>query len=252
MWGMDIYMKTNIGLQLYSLREKCGENFENVLKVLSNAGYDGVEFYSFFDIEANKMKQMLNNYSLKSMGTHTSIDVLKNDLDGLMRYSTTLESENVALAYYAAEDRDEWLRLGEILEKSGEKLRRNGINLMYHNHGHEFEPKFNGEMAENIILNNTSPENVSLELDCYWVKYADINPEEYLENNLNRIKTIHLKDMNKNEKKMTEVGTGIINCSGLYNICREAGFKWVVIEQDEIYLDPFESIKISIDNVRKF
>jgi sugar phosphate isomerase/epimerase len=245
-------MKIDIALQLYSLRGKCDENFENVLKSVSKAGYDGVEFYSFFDIEANKMKQMLNNYGLKSMGTHTNLDVLKNDLDGLIRYSTVLESEYVALGHYASEDRDGWLRLCEILEKSGEQLRRNGIKFMYHNHGHEFEPKFNGEMAENIILNNTSPKNVSLELDCYWVKYAGLNPEEYFKNNLNRIKTIHLKDMDKNEKKMTEVGTGINNCERLYNICREASFKWVVIEQDDIYIDPFESIKISIDNTRKF
>lgn len=245
-------MKPNIGLQLYSLREKCMENFENVLRKVSNAGYDGVEFYSFFDIEAGKMKQMLNSYNLKSMGTHTNIDILKNDLDGLLRYNTTLGSDYVTLGYYAAEDRDEWLRLSEILEKSGEKLRRNGFKCLYHNHGHEFEPKYNGEIAENIILSNTSPENVSLELDCYWVTCADTNPEEYLKKNLNRIKTIHLKDMDKNEKKMTEVGTGKINCQRLYNICNEAGFNWVIIEQDDIYIDPFESIKISIDNVRKF
>jgi len=245
-------MKIDIGLQLYSLREKCDENFENVLKEVSNAGYDGIEFYSFFDIDANKMKQLLNNYSLKPMGTHTSIDLLKNNLDGLMRYSTTLGSEYVALGIYTSEDRDGWLRLSEVLEKSGEQLRRNGFKFMYHNHGHEFEPKFNGEMAEDIILNNTSPENVSLELDCYWVKYAGLKPEEYLKNNLKRIKTIHLKDMDKNDKKMTEVGTGINNCGGLYNICREADFKWVVLEQDDIYIDPFESIKISIDNTRKF
>jgi sugar phosphate isomerase/epimerase len=245
-------MKTNIGLQLYSLREKCNENFENVLKQLSNAGYDGVEFYSFYDIEASKMKQILKSYDLKSMGTHTNLDVLTKDLDGLIRYMTTLESQYVGLGWYDSENRDGWLRFCEIFEKTGEKLRQNGISLMYHNHGHEFDPKFNGEMAEDIILKNTSPENVSLELDCYWVRYANLDPEVYLKNNLSRIKTIHLKDMDKNEKKMTEVGTGRNNCAGLYNICKDANFEWVLIEQDEIYIDPFESVKISIDNVRKF
>jgi len=247
-----VYMKSNIGLQLYSLRGKCDENFENVLNNISNDGYDGVEFYSFFDIEARKMKQMLKAYNLKPIGTHTNIDVLKKDLEGLIRYSTILESEYVSLAYHAAEDKDGWLRLCETLEKSGEKLRSNGFKFLYHNHEHEFENKFNGEIAEDIILKNTSPENVSLELDCYWLTYANLDPEVYLKNNLNRIKTIHLKDMDKNEKKMTEVGTGTINCAGLYNICKEAGFNWVIIEQDHIYIDPFESIKISIDNVRKF
>lgn len=62
---------------------------------------------------------------------------------------------------------------------------------------------------------------------------------------MNHAKTIHLKDMDEN-KKMTEVGNGIIDCPGLYNIC--AG---VIIEQDEIYIDKFESIKSSIINLKQ-
>ncbi len=245
-------MNPSIGLQLYSLREQCQVNFENVLKALSYDGYDGVEFYSFFDIEARDMKELLKKYNLKSMGTHTSIQVLQNDLEGLIRYNALLGSQYVTLAYYNGESKEDWLRLCELLEKAGGKLRSEGLHFMYHNHGHEFEPRFNGETAVDIILKNTSPENVSLELDCYWVKYVNLDPELYLKNNLSRIKTIHLKDMDKNEKKMTEVGTGIIHCPALYHICKEADFNWVIIEQDCMYIDPFESIKISIDNVRRF
>ncbi|MDF2986881.1 MAG: Xylose isomerase domain protein barrel [Eubacterium sp.] len=245
-------MKPEIGLQLYSLREKCSENFENVLKEVSKAGYDGVEFYSFFDIPAADMKEMLKRYNLKAMGTHTNTDILNNDLDKLIKYCNTLESEYVGLGMYTAEDRDGWLRFSEMAEKWGEKLRRNGISFLYHNHAHEFEPVFNGEMAEDIILKNTSPENASLELDCFWVTHAGLKPEEYLTENLSRIKTIHIKDMeNMQEKKMTEVGTGIIDCGKLYDIAARAGFKWVAVEQDNIYIDPFESIRISIGNLRK-
>lgn len=245
-------MKTDLGLQLYSLRDKCSENLENVFNHLSQGGYDGVEFYSFYDIEAGKMKQLLKKYNLKAMGTHTNVDVLKNDLEGLIRYLTALESKYATLAYFNSESKDEWLRLCELLEKAGEKLHNSGISLMYHNHGHELVPKFNGESAEDIILKNTSPKYVSLEVDCYWVKSADIDPEIFLRENMSRVKTIHLKDMDKNEKKMTEVGTGRINCKGLYNLCRDAGFEWVIIEQDDIFIDPFKSVKISADNVRRF
>lgn len=245
-------MGTDLGLQLYSLREKCGENFENVLKVLSDAGYDGAEFYNFYDIEGRKMKQMLGKYGLKPMGTHTSFEILKNDLDGLMRYGSALGMEYVGLAYYKSDKKDDWLRLCELLEKSGEILRKNGFTFFYHNHGHEFIPDFNGETAEQIILGNTSPENVSFELDCYWVKHAGADPVSYLKNNISRIKTIHLKDMDEKDGSMTEVGTGIIDCRSIYKICKEAGFKWVIIEQDDIIIDPFESVKISLDNVRKF
>lgn len=245
-------MKPDIGLQLYSIREKCSENFEKVLKEVSKAGYDGVEFYSFFDIDSQVMKGLLQKYKLKAMGTHTNTDILDNDLDGLIRYCNALETEYIALGWYDAGDRDGWLRLCEKAEKWGERLRRNGIRFMYHNHSQEFEPKFDGEMAEDIILRNTSPENVSLELDCYWVSYAGLNPAEFLEKNITRVETIHIKDMaDQADRRMTEVGTGIIDCGRLYDIAVKADFGWVAIEQDNIYIDPFESIKMSIDNLRK-
>lgn len=245
-------MKPDIGLQLYSIREKCEENFENVLKEVSKAGYNGVEFYSFFDINSDSMREILKKYNLKALGTHTSADILTNELDELIKYCYDLEIEYIGLAWYDSEDRDGWLRLCEKAEKWGEKMRRNGINFMYHNHAHEFEPKFSGEMAEDIILKNTSPENVSLELDCYWVTHAGLEAAEYLTKNISRVKTIHIKDMaDRTEKKMTEVGTGIIDCSRLYDISAQAGFKWVAVEQDDIRIDPFESIRISINNLRK-
>ncbi len=246
-------MKPEIGLQLYSIRGKCEEDFENVLKMVSSAGYDGVEFYSFFDIEAGKMKQLLGKYNLKTMGTHTNKDVLANDLDGLIKYLDTIGGRLAALAIYDSEDTDGWLRLAENMDKWGGRLGREGIKFMYHNHAHEFVPKFDGEMAEDILLKNTSPENVSLELDCYWVTHAGLNPEEYLSKNISRVKAIHIKDMKDNiHKKMTEVGTGIINCGKLYDMAGQAGFDWVAIEQDEIFIDPFESIKISVNNLRKY
>lgn len=245
-------MKPEIGLQLYSLREKCAESFENVLKEVSRAGYDGVEFYSFFDINSKDMKELLKKYNLKAMGTHTNADILDNDLDGLIKYCNYLETEYISLGWYDAEKKDGWLRLCEKADKWGERMRRNGIHFMYHNHAHEFEPKFSGEMAEDIILKNTSSENVSLELDCYWVTHAGLDAAEYLTKNISRIKTIHIKDMSdRTEKKMTEVGTGIIDCRRLYDISAQAGFSWVAIEQDNIYIDPFESIRISISNLRK-
>lgn len=245
-------MKTDIGLQLFSLRQKCEENLEDVLSALSCIGYDGVEFYSFYDIEAREMKKLLDKYNLKAMGTHTGIEALTTGLDDLIRYCTAIGCQYVTLAYYNSDTRDGWLKLCEILNKTGEKLRNGGLTLMYHNHAHEFDPCFNGEMPEEMILKNTSPENLSLELDVYWAKYAGVDPGQFLKANLSRIGTIHLKDMDKNERKMTEVGTGRIDCKGLYRICQDAKSDWVIIEQDIIYIDPFESVKISFDNVRKF
>ena len=245
-------MRPQIGLQLYSLRQQCGENLEQVLMKLAETGYDGVEFYSFYNFEANELKKLLDKYGLKSIGTHIGIEELKTGLDDLICYSTALGSKYVTLAYYNTEQQDGWLRLCEVLESAGEKLCEQGLSLLYHNHAHELIPDVHGERPLEIILKNTTPQNLSLEVDCYWVKHAGLDPVAYLQNNLGRVRAVHLKDMDKEERKTTEVGTGIINNAGLYQICAEAGFEWVIIEQDEIYIDPFASIKISLENVKKF
>lgn len=249
---MENKMETKIGLQLYSLRQQCNENLERVFAALSNTGYDGVEFHSFYDLAANDLKKLLDKYCLKPIGTHTGLEGLQTSLDDLIRYSTTIGSKDVTLAYYNSDHRDDWLRLCAVLESVGEKLRGYGLNLLYHNHAHEFIANLDGERPIDLILKLTSPQNLSLELDCYWVKYAGMDPEHYLKNNLGRVKTVHLKDMEKNKRKMTEVGTGIIDYAGIYKICAEADFEWVIIEQDDIEIDPWQSIKISLENVKKF
>lgn len=244
-------MKTKIGLQLYSLRQQCAANLEAVFKALATVGYDGVELCSLYGRKAADLKQLLAKYGLKAIGTHTSVETLQEGLDDLIRDSTTLGCAYVTLAYYHAAQKEGWLRLAALLERTGEKLREYGLRLLYHNHEHEFYPMVDGEKPMEILLENTTPQNLALEVDCYWVKYAGGDPEQFLCDHLGRVCTVHLKDMAKTARKTTEVGTGIINYAGISRLCAAAGLAWVIIEQDEIEIDLFTSVKISLENVRK-
>jgi sugar phosphate isomerase/epimerase len=245
-------LKSKIALQLYSLREECNKNFINVLKKVSEFGYDGIEFYDFFNYDAKELMKIISNLNLKCAGSHTSFEKLSDNLDEVIRYNTILKSEFIVLPCVSINSKEQCLSICEFMNKTGEKLQKYGFKFLYHNHDFEFTQNYNGEMVEDIILKNTSAENVSLELDCYWASYANIDPISYLTNNIDRIKTIHLKDMDRNKKEMTEIGTGRIPCDKIKNICENKGLDWIILEQDDIYIDPFESIKISINNTRSF
>ncbi|GJM82010.1 hypothetical protein HMSSN139_45060 [Paenibacillus sp. HMSSN-139] len=41
-------MKPQIALQLWSIREACGENFYEALQEVKKSGYDGVEFAGYY------------------------------------------------------------------------------------------------------------------------------------------------------------------------------------------------------------
>lgn len=244
-------MKAKLGLQLYSIREECEKDFLKTLTRVSEIGYDGVEFYSLFDSDVNNIGKLLKQIGLKSAGFHVEYEQLKNQLDEVLRWNSTLESEYIVLSELDCNTSEEWKSSAEFMNTIGQKLMNYGFKFLYHNHNHEFERIYEGNRALDILLSNTSKDKVSLELDCFWVKTAGINPVEYLQRNLNRVSTIHLKDMT-GDGIMTEVGTGIIDCASLIKTCDEAGFDWIICEQDDIRIDNFESIKISHDNARKF
>ena len=46
-----------LGLQMYSLRDVCKDNYEKALKFAAECGYQGVEFAGFFDIPAEEMEK---------------------------------------------------------------------------------------------------------------------------------------------------------------------------------------------------
>ena len=72
-----------------------------------------------------------------------------------------------------------------------------------------------------------------------------------------RMPVVHLKDMaisdnrkHDGKQMMVEIGEGNLNCSAILQACQEAEVEWYAIEQDICQRDPFESLKISYENLR--
>jgi sugar phosphate isomerase/epimerase len=49
---------------------------------------------------------------------------------------------------------------------------------------------------------------------------------------------------------MAEIGEGNLNWPAILQACRDASVEWYAIEQDICRRDPFESLKISYDNLK--
>ncbi len=239
-------------LQIYSLRDECNNNFEDVLKNVSEAGYDGVELYSFFDYSKEQMKELLDKYNLVCTSVHTGYDLLKNNLDYVIEFNKYINNNNIILPYYEAKCANDWDCLVEFLKETSKKLKEHSLNLLYHNHEFEFMP-IDGRLPIDILLNGLTQDEMNFEVDCYWVKYAGLEPAEFLNKYANRIKMLHIKDMavSGEEKTMTEVGTGIINYIDIVKFAKLNNFEWLVIEQDDITIEKYKSIKLSLDNLKK-
>ena len=49
---------------------------------------------------------------------------------------------------------------------------------------------------------------------------------------------------------MAEVGEGNLNWPSILEAAKEAGVEWYIVEQDTCQRDPFESLSISLRNLR--
>ncbi len=151
-------------------------------------------------------------------------------------------------------------------EEYANKLAELGIDLFYHNHHLEFT-KYDGEFLLDIIKDNTK--KLGFEIDVHWCQRGGVNPLDIIKKYKGRIRLLHLKDYRIGEFVMpedhttfmtaftgvvqfAEVGEGSLPMKEIIELGLECGSEYFLIEQDDTYgRDPFESLKISRDNLIK-
>ena len=111
----------------------------------------------------------------------------------------------------------------------------------YHNHASEFDTG-EGKALYDVLLDNTQPELVHMEMDLGWVIAAGKDPLAYFSKYPGRFPLWHLKDMSLTEKKSVEFGKGTVDIIGLMKQAKQAGMKYYFIEQEEYAVTAFDSL----------
>ncbi|MES1221669.1 MAG: sugar phosphate isomerase/epimerase, partial [Bacteroidota bacterium] len=126
-----------------------------------------------------------------------------------------------------------------------------GIQFCYHNHDFEFEQE-DGKYKYDVLLNETDPALVKMEMDLYWVSKAGQDPIKLFEKHPGRFPLWHLKDMDGTaDHAFTEVGNGTIDFKKIFTHAGKAGMKYFFVEQDKCPGSPFDSITKSIGYIKK-
>ena len=244
------------GAQLYSLRSIINENPLEVLQGLAAAGYTEAEV-----IRANmdKIWDALKQTKLKPVSLHIDTQMFTKDIDKL---NPTLDDAKkrgfsyVVCPYIAPADRggvEVIKKLADTLNKAGERCRAAGINLCYHNHAFEFEPVAGGGNLLDVLMKNTDPKLVGLELDIMWAKVGGVEPVKVFEQYKGRIPLVHMKNVKGgigpqyNERvpkeAFEEVGKGVIAIGPVLVAAQKAGTKHFFVEQDQTPGNPLDSLR---------
>ncbi|MEO7120161.1 MAG: sugar phosphate isomerase/epimerase, partial [Ginsengibacter sp.] len=134
--------------------------------------------------------------------------------------------------------------------KAGEACKKANITFGYHNHDSEFD-KDNGKVLYDVLLENTNPEYVKMEMDLGWVIVTGNDPLAYFAKYPGRFPLWHLKDMDLKAKHSVEFGKGSLDVKKMLENAKKAGMKYFFVEQEEYTGTAFECLKYNIDYLKK-
>ena len=150
--------------------------------------------------------------------------------------------------------------LADKLNWAGGVCKKAGLTFAYHNHAFEFA-EVDGQQLFHVLVENTDPNLVGLELDCFWVSVAGHDPADLLHHLGDRVKLLHLKDKMEGTPVMynesvpktafKEVGHGVINWTMVLRAAAACRVERYFVEQDQTPGDPVDSLRMSYGYLSK-
>ncbi|MEK3888721.1 sugar phosphate isomerase/epimerase family protein [Bacillus sp. FSL K6-3431] len=244
-------MKFPIALQPYTIREELDKDFFGSFQRVADIGYRGVEVgMPPKGITVEEMKSRFAEMELQVISCHSSVEQLTNDLSTVTDFVKEMGGKYIVLSH-RFDTKEDVLKSARLFNQIGADTKAQGIQFLYHNHDWEFT-KFDDQYALDILLDETNPDLVKLELDTYWVQKGGENPAEYLRKLKNRCPLLHVKDMEADEEQFfAEVGEGILDFREIIQVAEDVGTEWLVVEQDLCRRDVFDCIETSYTNLRE-
>jgi sugar phosphate isomerase/epimerase len=278
-------MNVRIGLQLYSVRQSLAADPWGTLALLAEAGFTRLEAANHnarndsgvgFGVKAGELRTQLANLGLSIVGCHINpleLDILPRALD----YQAELGNTQIGcdIEFYPYGDRDFVMRRAETFNQVGELARQRGMHFYYHNHFQEFQ-RFGDDYVYDLMLENTDPALVKLEMDTYWMYRGGQNPIDWVRKCAARVILLHQKDFpadapqplnlfdgvvsptenidmavfeaRKDTRCFTEIGTGVLPIQDIIDTATQLpGLDYLILEQDHTSLDEIESVRTSRD-----
>ena len=276
--------KPTIGVQMMMLRNKIEElGIKETFKKVKEIGFSTVELSQVpmtpENVEAIResldeldMRVCATSGALKAMAPGMKMENLRDDFDKIVADTKALGCKYIRIGMISFDclgSKDKIVEYTKELNEMGKRLKEQGLELYYHNHHVEFA-KYDGKYIMDIMAEESDPEYLGFELDVHWLQRGGVNPLEWIKKLEGRTKILHIKDYRIAQTldlsggmqeimrslaemvQFAEIGEGNLDMKAIIDLAGETGVEHIFIEQDDTYgRDPFESLEISANNLRK-
>jgi sugar phosphate isomerase/epimerase len=245
-----------LAAQMYTLREftKTPAQIVQSLRRVKKIGYDAVQLSALGKIDPKELAAILKDEGLICCATHVALERMRDYSAQVIEEHHVWGCKYTAVGGYFPKSatKEDWTLYARAYSDIARKFDGSGLRIGYHNHSHELV-RYDDQTALQILMETFSPA-IWLEIDTYWIQHGGADPALWIAKAAGRIPCVHLKDMAiqlDRTQLMAEVGEGNLNWPAILPACRKAGVQWFIVEQDICQRDPFQSLEISLKNLKQ-
>jgi sugar phosphate isomerase/epimerase len=125
----------------------------------------------------------------------------------------------------------DWLKAADELNVMGEKSKKAGVKMGFHNHHMEFE-KIGDTLIYDALMNQLDPELVKMQFQVAVISIG-YKASDYFTKYPGRFISAHLADWSESEKKNVTLGNGIVDWKEFFASLDTGGVKNIFVEMDE-------------------
>jgi len=246
--------KGKIAAQLWTVRSLLGDEkgLASTLGSLKSIGYDAVELIGLGAIPPASARRILDDSGLAACSAHADSQLILSDPGSVATMLHALGCGSVAYPYPRNQDvstPEGVQKLCGQLSSAASVFRSEGISFSYHNHGIELQ-RLGEKTALQMIMEQTDPRLVGMELDTYWLQAGGVDPAAWIQRCKGRAALLHVKDYRVNAEGkplFAEIGEGNLDWEKILSAAGKAGTRWLIVEQDDHWAggDPVASLRTS-------
>ncbi|MCU4741274.1 sugar phosphate isomerase/epimerase [Halobacteria archaeon AArc-m2/3/4] len=224
----------NTAVQMYTLRT-LDEPLVRTLERVAETPLDGAEIGADGAADPD-VQAALEELNLGVPTVGAGFDDLEAPEEGLVDACRALGVDRVVLGYLGPdhfESADAAEETAELVSGFVETLADYDLELLYHNHAHEFVEIGDGQTAFDVFLAHVD-DRLQFELDVGWVGTGGQDPATVLADLGDRTPIIHVKDMHfDGEADFADLGEGDLDLEEVLPVAFDQGVEWAIYEHDE-------------------